>query len=127
MHEIGIAQSIIEAVLEVAREHQANKVLEVNVEVGELMSLKPEQLCTAFEIVSKGTIVEKARLNVKIVPCKIRCRTCGFKGKAPRSGIEEHQHNLIHLRKVVCPKCGGANTEAISGAECFVRDIKLQR
>jgi Zn finger protein HypA/HybF involved in hydrogenase expression len=44
MHELSIASSIVESVLEFAAKNEIKKVLEVTLVIGELMAVDAEQL-----------------------------------------------------------------------------------
>jgi len=77
--------SIVQTVLEAAKERGADKVLEINLEVGRLTFLNPEQLEFAFKVISEGTIAEGAKLKIRSVEPKVRCLRCGYMG----SGIYE--------------------------------------
>jgi len=127
LHEIGVAQEILDAVLNIAREQEAVKVLEVNVQVGELTFLKPEQLSYAFEFVSKQSIADGAKLNVEIKPAEVKCNTCGFVGEVHYHGPEIHEPSSVQRIFLSCPKCGSDKTEILSGSECFVREVRLEK
>jgi hydrogenase nickel incorporation protein HypA/HybF len=77
MHEMAIVQSIMEIIEEQARLHNANKVIGVNLEFGLLTAVQPQAVRFAFDILSEGTCAQGARLNVKIIPLKVKCSKCG--------------------------------------------------
>ena len=77
MHELSFAQAILDTVLKIAEENNAKKVLAIHVKLGELLLINPEQLEFCFDVVSKGTIAEGAKLKIEFVKPKIVCTSCG--------------------------------------------------
>ena len=67
MHEFGIAENILKAVLVEAEKHQAKKIGKIAVKLGQLNYLKPEVLQNAFEIVAVNTIAAQATIEVEEV------------------------------------------------------------
>ena len=60
MHELSMAQGIINAVLETAEANNATEVNEVTVEVGRLAMINPEQLEFILGVLIENTIMEDA-------------------------------------------------------------------
>ncbi|MEM4575962.1 MAG: hydrogenase maturation nickel metallochaperone HypA [Candidatus Nezhaarchaeales archaeon] len=137
MHELSMASNILEAVLEVASRYGAKKVLEVNIDVGELTLLNPDQLMVAFSVLSKGTIVEGAKLNINTVKAMARCNRCGEEWESnvySKALYIDHlivatnlDHNLRAFFKETCPKCGESDFEFIAGNEFLISRIKIEK
>jgi len=128
MHEFAAAAEILNVALRVAKEKGATKILEINVEAGELTFLSQENLSIAFETLAERTIAENAKLKVEVKPCRIHCNKCGYEGDVHYTGPERHDDfGLARLVALTCPKCGGKDTEVVGGTEYFVRDIKIQQ
>jgi hydrogenase nickel incorporation protein HypA/HybF len=117
-------QNVLETVLNAAKPHKAEKIVEISLEVGELTFLKPEELKFAFSILSEGTIAEKARLRIKRIKPRIKCAECGYGGYVKYEGPEHHSLDIpIQLK---CIKCGSTKVEITSGRELNIKDIKLK-
>jgi len=137
LHELSMASSIFEVVLEVALKNNAKKVLEVVVEVGELTLLNPDQLSMAFKVLSRGTIAEGARFEAKVVKAKARCNKCNEEwdvGLSDVSPVTDHSMFLTYLAydsekffKCACPKCGEADFSFVSGRELVIKSIKIEK
>jgi hydrogenase nickel incorporation protein HypA/HybF len=128
MHEFAAAEEILNVALRVAKDRGATKILEINVEAGELTFLNQENLTMAFETLAEKTIAEKAKLKVEVKPCRIRCHKCGYEGDVHYTGPERHEDlGLAKLATLNCPKCGKKDTEVVGGTEYFVRNIKIQQ
>lgn len=125
MHEFSIAQQILAVVLETAKQHHSTRVVEVNLEIGELTVINPHQLRYSFKLLSEGTIAEGAKLRIRRVKAQILCNTCGYRGGIPR--IEGEFHLYPMLPPVACPKCGSTDIEVIKGRECNVKNIKITK
>ncbi len=76
MHELSIIAGLFETLLDQARAHNAREITRVRLKVGLLSGIVPELLESAFDMYKKGTLAEKADLDIEIVPLSIRCRAC---------------------------------------------------
>ena len=76
MHEFAFAYNIFKVAEATALKYNAKKITEVILEIGELTLIVPELLQRSFEMATKGSIAEGAKLNIKITPGKIKCREC---------------------------------------------------
>lgn len=110
MHELSIATSLIERVLESAKASGLASVESVELEVGAMQLIVPDALTLAFEAVSKGTIAEHAGLELIDVPVKARCRDCG------------HEYPAA-IDRYSCPECGQANAQIIAGQEIILKSM----
>ena len=80
MHELAITEGILEAAVPEAVRQGAEKVLEIRLKIGELSGVVPECVYEYFEMISKGTIAEGARIVVEYIPISISCGDCGYGG-----------------------------------------------
>jgi hydrogenase nickel incorporation protein HypA/HybF len=91
MHELSMAQGILNAVLETAEHNGATEVTEIVIEIGKLAMLNPEQVKFMLDVLSKDTIAENAKIVIENLEVEIECEKCGFIAKQPFDK---------------CPKCG---------------------
>jgi len=124
MHEFSTAQGIIDTILKVAREHGAKRITEVNLEIGALTMLNPEQLEFSFQALSEGTIANGAKLKISYTPVRIFCRSCRFKGEISAARNEDPL-NVIAILK--CPRCKSADTELNEGVSCNIKQIRVEK
>ncbi len=120
MHEISIAGAIIDIAIDTAKKHNARKVKELTLEIGELTSLNPDQLKFIFSIISKGTVLEGADFVIKIISPVIRCNKCEYQGP-----IEYFEKVHFLLPMIKCPRCEETDIEILSGKECNVKNMKI--
>lgn len=65
MHEFGIAEDILNLVLDEAKRHNIQKVTAIRVQIGEANNLSADSLQFAFGIVSKDTIARDAHIDMQ--------------------------------------------------------------
>ena len=68
MHELSMAQAIVDTVLDAAEKNNATEVVEVTIEVGMLTMLNPEQLKFLLEVIVEDTLLENAEIIIEDVP-----------------------------------------------------------
>jgi hydrogenase nickel incorporation protein HypA/HybF len=120
MHELSIASSIVESVLEFADTHQAKKVLAVRLAIGELTCVEAEQLRFCYTAVTKETAIEESELEIEQTPAVVRCPHCSYQGP-PK--YWDGALSAASIPTLQCPECG-KTAEAIEGHECSIRNIK---
>lgn len=113
MHEMGIAQNIVEIVVEAAEGHGATRITRVQLRAGALRAIIGSQLEFCFSFMAKDTIAEGAELKVEVIPAEAACRCCGT-----RFGVETPGGG--------CPDCLKKDFELVSGTELFVSDIEAE-
>ncbi|HAV42836.1 TPA: hypothetical protein DCX15_02325 [bacterium] len=64
MHEVAIAQSILDIVTDVARENNAQKILNLTLKAGELSCVNLDSLQFVFSCISQKTMAEGATILV---------------------------------------------------------------
>ena len=121
MHELSMAQAIVDTVIDAAQKNNATEVVEVTIEVGMLTMLNPEQLKFLLDVIVEDTILKNAEIIIEDVPVEIDCRGCEFTGLANTDGSDHY------LAIVVCPECGERNVEVLTGKECNVKTIKIEK
>ncbi len=117
-------EKILRVILLEAKRHSAKNVVEIDLEVGELTFLNPDQLRFAFEALSEGTVAERAKLNIEKVGVRIKCPRCGYEGPISYEGPEDHLGYLP--RFLECSVCGSREPDVISGRECMIRSLKVR-
>lgn len=142
MHELSIAQNIIDTVLMEAQKNKAKTVKEINIEVGELMQLDVQALSEALNLLIKGSKLEGASLIMHVKDASFSCNRCGARWdlNAAKSELEKIPDSLrikepdskelplhflpyIYSSFIHCPKCGSSEASASVGSE----DVLLRR
>jgi hydrogenase nickel incorporation protein HypA/HybF len=113
MHEMGIAQQIIDiASASIPAEMTAVRVERVNLKIGKLSAVVPESLRFCFEIVSQDTPLAGAELAIEETPIVARCKDCDT-----RWTIDEPVFT--------CRRCDSGRLEILSGRELDIVSIEV--
>ena len=110
MHEMAIAQQIIESVSSEACKHNATRVLGVTLWVGQFSCINDMSLSFCLEAISPGTVLENARIEISQIDNIACCETCGefrFEGA-----------------EMICPECGHEGQPAL-GTELYIGELEL--
>ncbi len=116
MHELSIAQSVVENAIDAAEKSGAKKIKSIELEIGLMMMVNPEQLRFAMEIVSKGTIADVAKLKIIKKKVKARCKN----GHVSTIGGD-----FLHLMSSLsCTKCQSRDLEILEGRGIILKKIE---
>ena len=112
---------ILHSVLEEAEKHKAKKVTEVHLIIGKLTFLGLEQVCFAYETLTKGTIMEGSKLIIDEQEGVVKCSDCGYEG-----GFKYEDDSMYHIPvpTLKCPQCGSV-VNIVAGKECTIKSIKM--
>lgn len=112
MHELSIAQNVIEIVQQNLPPAPHPPVRVVKMRVGEMAGVVVDSLEFCFSALVLDTPLEGARLEVEQVPVVAHCRKC------------ELQFEVEHCA-FACPWCDNLEIEVISGRELQVVEVEL--
>jgi len=65
MHELSIAEELLRIITEKAKQVGIHKVQQINLKIGEFAGVLPDALIFAFDMLSKDTIFEGARIEIE--------------------------------------------------------------
>ncbi len=112
MHELSIAQSIVELAEDVALKENADSIKSIDIEIGALSGVVLDALEFAMEITIKSTKLENAKINFLKKSGKASCAKCNFQFETD---------NLLAL----CPKCNQANFKIIAGKQLRIKSLTV--
>ena len=113
MHEMSIAQSVLDIIVQESQSHNVERVLSVALKVGELSAVETESLRFCFELVTKDTVAEGARLDIERVEVTCRCLECGA-------------HFSVEELTFSCPACESSRIEMLTGRELSVESFEAE-
>lgn len=113
MHEMSLAQNILDIVLKTATANEVKKVLRITIRAGQLRGIVPEQIKFCFGFVAKDSLAEGAELVVNSVPIRARCKRC-------------QEAFFVKQHAFVCPACGGDKVDLLQGMELLVENIEVE-
>lgn len=112
MHEMSIAQSLIEIIEEEMQKYDARILRSVRLNIGQMSAIVPNALSFCFEVITAGTELEGARLIMDIIPLKGYCHAC-------EGEFEIKDYTFI------CPACGSTKIETIEGQNLSIVEIEV--
>ena len=113
MHEMGIAQSILDAVASEMKKRPGAIPTRVGVRIGELSGVNPDALDFGFTALVLDTDWAALKLEIKSLPRRQRCLTCD---------------NLFSVRDLEyeCPACQSSKTEFAGGDELELDYLEVE-
>ena len=113
MHEMGIANSVLEAVRTEMGLHPGTYPCKVGVRIGEMAAIDPEALRFCFEAIILGTDLESLALGIEVCPRRHRCQLCG-------------REFIVRDYDSRCPQCASLETTCISGDELELAYLEVE-
>jgi hydrogenase nickel incorporation protein HypA/HybF len=113
VHELAVAQALVEQVDTVIRQHGATHATRIRVRIGPLAGVVPELLASAFPLAAAGSCMEAAELDLVDAPVRVRCQSCGAETEAA-------------MNRLLCGACGDWHTQVISGDELLLESVELE-
>jgi len=113
VHEVSIAQSLVDAVLREMEDRKTGRVVAVRTAVGGLTHVEPENLKFWYEELIKDTPLAGSELVVVKQPVAVRCRQCGREFE-------------VVANSFVCPECGIADVRLTGGDELVLESIEVE-
>lgn len=113
MHELSIAQSIVELAELQAKEHHATEIEELELEIGTLAGVEIQSLDFALQSSVKGTMLNKAKVVRHDIEAEGRCGDCG---------------NVFPVDTLFspCPHCKSYCVKIIKGKELRIKSIVVK-
>lgn len=112
MHELAVAQALVEQVDAVIDQHGATQASRVRVRIGPLAGIVPELLASAFPLAAAGSRMEHAKLDLVDAPIRVRCQACSAETEAA-------------MNRLICGACGDWHTRIVSGDELLLESVEL--
>jgi hydrogenase nickel incorporation protein HypA/HybF len=112
VHELALSRSIVETAV---RHAEGRRVSSVEMRIGTLRQVVPDSLVFYFEVTSRETACEGARLDYVLVTALLACPACGESWDPARPAPTFR-----------CPACGTGG-EVVQGDEFEVESITVEK
>lgn len=124
VHEVSIVSDLIKAIMEELGRYDVSSVSAVTLVIGKLTNLGSDQMRFAYEVMTRGTILEGSELVIEEEEIALRCSGCGYEGPARNLsfGDDDQDHGIPILS---CPECGGSVT-VTAGRTCCVKNMDIE-
>lgn len=113
MHEMTIAENLIDLIQVEALAQSFSRVRRVGVQLGALGHVEPEALLFCFDAVAQGSVAEGAVLAVEIVAGSGWCPGC-------------EKTVAIAQRYDLCPICGQTHVKMIAGDALRLTELEVE-
>ena len=117
MHELSVAESLIKIITEKMAKYNLDKLLKIKMMYKQLSAIVPETLDTTFEVLTLGTPLAGAVMELEQKPMAVRCRRCGHEFTPAREEVV----------RMPCPCCAAETGHAIiAGRELYIEHIEAE-
>ena len=112
MHELSVAQNIVEIVKENVPEKDYENVKTIILEIGEISGIVADSLQFCFDVIKFETPFQNSEMKIINIPFKLYCNLC-----------KSETTSALGIR--TCSKCGRLDTIIISGTEMRITEVEL--
>ncbi len=110
MHEMSIVANIVEIVEDEAIKVNAEKITEIELDIGTVSGIEIDALNFAFESIKPKTMLKNAEVKINIIKAKSKCEDCNYIFET------DTVYNL-------CPECDSYKTDIIQGKEMKIKSF----
>ena len=114
MHEVGIANSILEAARSEMALHTGACLRRVTVRIGELAGVDPEALQFCFDALTRDTEFAELKLEIEVCPRRHLCPACGAEF-------------VVADYDFRCNRCGEEKTRFMSGDQLELVSLEMEQ
>jgi hydrogenase nickel incorporation protein HypA/HybF len=114
MHELAIAESILDAVRKELAAYPGAIPIRVGVKIGALAAVDMDALGFCFEIAVRGTGWDRLKLDARMIPGEVTCLACGHKMQAESTVLD-------------CELCHSAQTVMHGTDELDIDALEIER
>jgi hydrogenase nickel incorporation protein HypA/HybF len=113
MHEISIAQSILDSVRTEALRFPGKHIEKIGVRIGALAGVDPDSLSFCFGILVKDSDLEPLELDINFLPRQHQCQVCD-------------EFFPASYEDSACPSCGATESTFVSGDELEIAYLEVE-
>lgn len=113
MHEMGIANSVLEAVRIEMQKYPEAHPSKVCVRIGEMAAIDQDALRFCFDAIKADTALEDLELAIEVCARRHRCLRC-------------RREFVVQDYLFRCPDCASLETECISGDELQLAYLEVE-
>jgi len=114
MHELSVTESVLDIACKHAEKAGASSVTDIHLVIGRLSSIVDDSIQFYWNVISKDTLCENAKLHFDRVPAELICLECETKYQ-------------LEQDLTPCPNCGSARVRILSGDEFHLESIEIER
>ena len=112
MHEMALCEGVLQVLEQEAVKQGFTEVRAVWLEIGELSSVEPEALRFSFDVVTRRSLAEGAKLHIVDVPGSAWCMQC-CDSVAVKQRFDD------------CPRCGSRQLQITGGEQMRIKELEV--
>lgn len=113
MHELSITEGVLQVVLGAAQQAGGRRITAIDLVIGDLSSIVDDSVQFYFDLISRDTLAEGARLRFRRIPATVTCEDCG-----------QHCDAQLPLAPH-CAACGSPRIHVTGGQQLRVASIEV--
>jgi len=113
MHEMSLAEGVLQLIEDAAKREGFQRVTAVWLEIGQLAAVETEALRFCFDAVTRNSVAEGAKLEIVDLPGQGWCMKC-----CATVVMSEHMG--------ACPQCGSHQVQVTGGSEMRVKELEVE-
>lgn len=113
MHEMALSEGVLQILQDNARTQGFARVRQIWLEIGRLAGVDVKALRFSFDVVVRGTLAERATLNIVSVAGTAWCMPCGA-------------NVSVNQRFDACPVCGSHQLQITGGADMRIKELEVE-
>jgi hydrogenase nickel incorporation protein HypA/HybF len=113
VHEMSIAESVLQIIEDKARADGYARVRAVWLEIGQLAAVEKDSLRFCFDVVTRDSVARDARLEIIETAGQGWCMDCAC-------------NVAVTARYEPCPNCGSFQIEVTGGDEMRVKELEVE-
>lgn len=112
MHEMSLAEGILQLIEDASRQQSFARVSTVWLEIGQLAGVEIEAMKFCFDAVMRGSLADGAQLEIISTPGSGWCMQCAA---------------TVDLSEIfgACPQCGRHQVQVTGGTEMRVKELEV--
>lgn len=113
MHEMSLCESVLQVMQDSAKSQDYESVKTVWLEIGALSGVELDAMRFCFDVVTRDTLADKARLEIIEVPGQAWCMQCS-------------RTVSVKQRFDACPDCGSYQLQVTGGDEMKIKELEVE-
>ncbi len=112
MHELSLAEALVEQVEEILKKEQAVQVMSYTVVIGALSGVERDAFEFAMPVAAEHSMLQGATMIIEETPVTVHCKACGM-----------NTHPDIFLMR--CMHCGSKDFSVVGGREFLIKSLEF--
>lgn len=112
MHELSLAVNVLEIAERILHKAQAQQIMSIELEIGQLSAVEPEALRFAMDALLPESVASGARVDYRFIAGRAHCQQCG----------KDFELDFLYDP---CPLCDSFDKEILAGDDMLVKSVEV--